>query len=164
MSKYQDDINKARPFEKDCINYLREHKGFSGFSHIDDLSIDWTEALGDAYDPINKEWMEIKVDYYKPTGNLFIERFSNLEMRIDGGPWQYKDCKFYAYYFKNQGRILVMETKELLNLVEELAKKKLCRDSIIPIEKTGKRYRTMGYLVKETDVVKLKSLKQVEIR
>jgi len=150
MDKYHEDIDKARPFEKKCVEELKKFHGkFSGFSHIDDLKINWQSAYGDAYDPSRREWMEIKADNYKPTGNLFIERYSNLQDKIDGGPWQYSKCKYYVYYFVNQDRIIIMNTLKLKNYVEKAIQEKSCRESTISRAKTGRDWETFGYLVKE---------------
>lgn len=66
---------------------------------------------------------EIKTDTYC-SGNFFIERYSDVDLKTAGGPWQAKDRgdKFYVYYFMNMSRLYVFGVSSLLEAVEELRK------------------------------------------
>lgn len=103
--------------------------------------------------------LELKTDTYCPIGetlihenhsgytvNFFIERYSKLETKADGGPWQAlnKNAKFYMYLFFPAEVYYVFEVKKLILRMEDIIEKNLVVSRTIK----NKTYNTFGYITK----------------
>ncbi len=147
MSKFSKDLKEAQKKELECVEILTRYKRFRGFKHTTQGM-----AMGDMYNPQTNEWVEIKADSYD-SGNFFIERYSKLEEKSPGGPWQSK-AKFYVSYHYNQGKIYIFRKKELIEGLESLIKEKgidssLMRENTVPPKRTGGNYHTFGYVINQ---------------
>lgn len=144
---FREQLEKAKPDEESVIAELKKIDQFSGFEHKTGKN-----DKADAYDQAREEWMEIKVDY-TDFPNHFVERFSSLEERKPGGPWQYheRDVKYYVFYYKNSGDIYVFETKKLIEEMENLMKKRIISDKTngSRVNQKNADYHTYGYKVKK---------------
>ena len=147
MSKFSKDLHEAQKKELECVQILTRYKRFEGFKHTTEGM-----SMGDMYNPITNEWVEIKADSYD-SGNFFMERFSKLEEKSPGGPWQSK-AKFYVSYHYKQDKIYIFRKRELIAGLEELIKdkaidSKLMREHTVPPKLTGGNYHTFGYVVNQ---------------
>lgn len=140
-------LQKAIPDEKRAIEELNKFQQFSGFEHKTGKS-----EKADSYSPIQDEWLEIKVDYTEYP-NHFVEKFSSLEDKKIGGPWQYlqRGVKYYVFYYKKLGQIYVFETETLVKKMIELLKHGLISDKAngSKVSQKNASYHTYGYKVKK---------------
>jgi hypothetical protein len=92
----------------------------------------------------DKKTIELKTDMYDPksTSNFFIERYSDIVLKKDGGPWRaLKDnVNFYVYFYPMAMEYYTFNPKTLVSVVDALPKKK-------EIMINNKGFTTMGYLI-----------------
>ena len=74
--------------------------------------------------------VELKTDTYsfspifsvskKLTPNLFMEKYSDKDRQMIGGPWRAKSegCKYFAYFFLNNDLLYLFETDTLVQLLD----------------------------------------------
>jgi hypothetical protein len=140
-------LAKALPDEKIALEELRKKLLFVDFEHRLGKN-----AIADAYNKNLDEWLEIKVDYTNYP-NHFIERFSSLEDKTDGGPWQYnkRGVKYYVFYYKKLHCIYVFETAKLVNKMEQLIQTGVISDlnNGSKVRQKNANYHTYGYKVKK---------------
>jgi hypothetical protein len=107
-------LDKALPDEQRALFFLQNHPTFADFQHC--LG---KQAQADAYNPETGEWLEIKVDY-TVYPNHFVERYSDKQRHLPGGPWQYagRGVKYYVFFYKKLGLIHVFNTANLLARVQ----------------------------------------------
>ena len=96
--------------------------------------------------------VELKTDYHpiESTPNFFIERYSSIEAKSDGGPWQAfnKGALWYVYRFNNHNTYYwILLSKLSIYLLEKITKNSKLK--IIANE----RYSTAGYLVKREELL-----------
>lgn len=67
--------------------------------------------------------LEIKTDSYlmSASPNFCMERYSSVEKKSPGGPWQAKEhgCKYFVYMFFNNMRTFTFEIDPLLERLEK---------------------------------------------
>lgn len=144
---FHEQLEKALPDEIVALEKLKTNPKFADFEH----RVGKNERA-DAYNQKNNEWLEIKVDYTNYP-NHFVERFSSLENKTNGGPWQYssRGVKYYVFYYKKLNRIYVFETKVLVNKMEEFIQKDVIsdRENGSKVKQKNANYHTYGYKVKK---------------
>jgi hypothetical protein len=88
--------------------------------------------------------VEVKSDSYKhqDTENFFIERYSDVNKKTNGGPWQSAEhgCSVFVYFFVNDGIAYVFDLDKLLLRLAEI-----CPTGLIYIRNKG--WTTGGYKV-----------------
>lgn len=96
--------------------------------------------------PFGEFTLELKSDSFDmtKTENMFIERWSSVEGRKPGGPWQsqLKGVDLFCYYFTKQRIMLTANVNKLILALDELDLKE---KDLIPILNKG--YTTMGWKV-----------------
>lgn len=163
MGSFKSDQKEATKREIECVRFLNRYSRFKTAIHAPE-----GRHMGDMYDPIRKEWSEIKTDKYN-SGNFFIERYSKFEEKKQGGPWQYSKTRFWIQYHYNQGMLFLFKTKELLLTMEALIKDKtmdsnLLRPHTVPPNKTGGNYHTFGYVVNQKFLCEKVSVKVIPLK
>ncbi|MBF2056184.1 MAG: hypothetical protein IGQ45_02945 [Cyanobacterium sp. T60_A2020_053] len=142
---FYEQLEKAIPDEKYTIENLKKNYNFANLEHKIGK-----EEKADAYDSISGEWLEIKVDY-TTYPNHFVERYSSLEDKKLGGPWQYlhRGVKYYVFFYKKLGDIYVFETQALVIRIETLLKNNIISDHNNggKVEQRNAYYHTYGYKV-----------------
>ncbi len=138
-------MKKSKPDEALVIKLLKKIPYFKSIEGKGEK-----EDLADAFLIKKNEWLEIKIDYTSYP-NHFIEKYSKLEDKTPGGPWQYqkRGVKWYVFYYKMTKELYIFKTKDLIDSVEELFE-----SSILSAEKQGRKvfqnhgqYTTFGYIV-----------------
>lgn len=58
---------------------------------------------------------------WRPTPNLFVERYSSIEAGTPGGPWQAQThgVKYYVHFFPGDGAIFAYRTDDMVEFMEE---------------------------------------------
>lgn len=91
--------------------------------------------------------IEIKTDFYSmlKTGNMFIERFGNLEKKIDGGPWKALKDKndFFVYLFYPDKTFFWFNTKRLVEYLNIEIKKGSVKSKLV----RNQNYTTQGFAI-----------------
>lgn len=93
--------------------------------------------------------IELKTDYHNPTGNLFIERFSDKDRQAPGGPWQAlsHNCDYFAYLMFKEDKTYLFYTKALIEAVNSL--------KLTLIDIKNDTHTTQGYKVPIKDLEKI---------
>ncbi len=90
---------------------------------------------------------ELKSDSYPmdKTPNFFIEKFSDIEKKNPGGPYQAlsHDCKYFCYFFVDAEKLFWFNTKKLVERCDALIKK----HSLELKSVKNTRWVTGGYLI-----------------
>ena len=96
------------------------------------------------------DYLELKTDSFDAdrTPNFFFERYSDLEKKTDGGPWQSlaKNCRWFVYYFSTNKICFIFETQKLVEKLEIL----IDFDDYCDI--VNKKWITRGYKVARESV------------
>lgn len=95
------------------------------------------------------EWggktLELKSDYYdmERTPNFFIERYSDIERKTDGGPWRSlrEGTDWFCYFYPKNRVAYLFNTKTLVKQLEPIIK------GLPLIEITNKTWVTGGYKI-----------------
>lgn len=141
---FKEQLNKASQDELRLLWILNLIK------YDKNLNIGFLEPKGypaDARDVFHNINWEFKIDYYKNTGNHFVERWSSMEDKSPGGVWQYLDkAEYYVFYYQKYQHIHIFKTEELLNKMEELIELSNKIKGVEVKQRNGK-YTTYGYKV-----------------
>ncbi len=104
----------------------------------------------DFFDMVTKEYLELKSDSYDATQtpNFFIERYSSIATKSDGGPWQaLKNGNHkFVYFFVKNGIYYVFDLPRLVTHLDERAQ----TYKFINIQNRG--WTTQGYKVKRAEL------------
>lgn len=142
---FYEQLGRALPDEQYVVTVLNQQ--IKQFQHLQHKQ--GKQHKADAYDPVNEEWLEIKVDYTNYP-NHFVERFSIYEERKDGGPWQYfsRGVKYYVFFYKQLQTIYVFETQVLMTKIEQLlAAEQIPEQSKCFVKQRNASYHTYGYKI-----------------
>ena len=87
--------------------------------------------------------LELKSDSYL-TGNLFVERWSSLEGKLPGGPWQSleKGVDVFCYFFVKEN--FWLECRKLNQLVDKLD---ILIENLPMVKVKNESWTTVGYLI-----------------
>jgi hypothetical protein len=89
--------------------------------------------------------VELKTDYwdFNKTPNFFIERYSNMNEKSPGGPWQAQKngSDLFCYFYVKNMTFYKFETTPLVNALEEIIK------TLPATNVSNKTYVTQGYRV-----------------
>lgn len=102
---------------------------------------------------ISGDGVELKSDYWpmKDTPNLFIERYSNVEKKSPGGPYQSlaNGTRYFIYFYLYDLTYFVFDTAQLCSFMDDNAHRfesKLVENL---------KYSTLGYRVPRAEVMHL---------
>jgi site-specific DNA-adenine methylase len=105
----------------------------------DTLSVDFIHESGKS--------IELKSDYYDMTrtDNFFIERWSDLNRKTLGGPWQAlkNDAYYYIYFFVKNKQAFIFRTDKLVAFLDRV----LVGDIYTLINIPNKKWITAGYKI-----------------
>jgi hypothetical protein len=108
MFDFKEELTKGKLGEALIAEFLNKSQHLNGFNS------DFILEDGSG--------MELKTDFYdsSKTPNFCIERYSNIALLTDGGPWKALNdgSKYFFYLFYNTKELYVMETKALIEYVE----------------------------------------------
>lgn len=112
------------------------HLLFPDLQRLDGRAADFKAPNGETY--------EIKTDSYT-SGNYFIERWSDVEQKKAGGPWQSaeKQIDYYVYMFPKMARLYIFSVPDLVRQMEALPSS---AKRVVNVE--NKSWTTQGFLVK----------------
>lgn len=115
-----------------------------GLTKLDGNAADYLDEDGNAW--------ELKSDQYPmaSTGNVFLERWSDLERLRPGGPFQSfgRGAKYYAYMYAQDRVAFVYLVTDLIAYIEAQEKINALRPKYIQ----NKRYTTVGYAIPRADI------------
>jgi hypothetical protein len=104
--------------------------------------------------------VELKTDSYSmSTGNFFIERYSDVNKKSPGGPFQASanGCKYFDYFYVQDLAIFRFNTEELCQWIKEH------EAELKPMNIGNTTWTTQGYLVKRELVKHLYEVSHLEI-
>lgn len=86
--------------------------------------------------------IELKTDSY-PSNNFFFERWSDVERKAAGGPWQSKEkgIKLFIYYFINENRWFIFNTVDLVEYLDQIVLDK----RLVSIQNSS--WQSQGYII-----------------
>lgn len=137
---FWDKLREAEPVEAALLEKLRARYPKT-FGH---LVKDGARGSGDALCTKTGRKVELKIDFTDHK-NHFVERFSNLEAKKDGGPWAYHFCEFYIFYYQKTGAIHIFDPASLVEFLEQIDQ----ADKIFGrrVFQKGGGYVTFGYAI-----------------
>lgn len=137
---FWDKLREAEPKEAELINELRVRYPIT----FGDLIKDGGRGSGDAVSPSSGALVELKIDFTDHK-NHFVERYSNLDTKKDGGPWAYHFCNYYIYKYNTSGDIHVFDPVTLVEFLEQINQ----IDKIFGkrVFQKGAGYTTFGYAI-----------------
>jgi len=145
--KYSDQLQLGQRAEQDFINVIKESQG------VVLIKNNSTNKFAPDYIFNGDSTLELKTDFTTLTGTFFFERYSNLELKTDGGPWQSdkKHADYFAYWFKKTNEYYIFETPTLVNFLNEyISKNNLKLKNVMNTDKI-----TAGYSVPVTALTKI---------
>lgn len=102
------------------------------------------EAMRIPPPPRRKDW--------RPTLNLFVERYSSKEKNSPGGPWQAQGhgAEYYVHLFFGDGAVFAYRTDEMVKFMNENMSK-----YGPPFDVPNQGYNTVGFKVPRADMAHL---------
>lgn len=106
--------------------------------------------------------LELKTDTYsmEATPNMFMERFSNLETKTPGGPFQANihGCIKYAYMYIQDLTVFIFDTDTLIKRLEKLIPNQKPKN--IP----NHTWITQGYAINRNDLIDIAEKKVLRVK
>ena len=136
------DFIYARSGEKKVLE-LKSEISYSSTNPNSDAAREFREAMRIPPPSRGRDW--------RPTPNLFVERYSSKETMSPGGPWQAQGhgAEYYVHLFFGDGAVFAYRTDEMVAFMEENMSK------YDPHDVQNQGYDTTGFRVPRAHVAHL---------
>jgi len=138
---FHEKLNSVKDLEPFVAEQLKQN--YKGFENI--TMADYVKGGADTKCSMCGNYLaEIKIDF-TAYDNHFVEKWSDLERKKPGGPYQYSFVKYYVYFYTVTQKLHIFEPNTLIKFIDAIPQiDKIWGKKVF---QKGADYKTFGYAI-----------------